>query len=180
MENGSLRKWITVPAAMVLLAAATTVWAEVKVGYVNAARLLEEAPQAQQATQRLKEEFAPREDEMIAAQNELKRLEERLERDGPVMSEAERKRLSLDILARKRELRRMQEDFREDINLRRNDAIGNLQQLIRQAIEEVGRKGKYDLIFYEGIAYANPELDITDIVLEGLRRLDEQARQTSQ
>ncbi len=175
-----MQKWNTVMVATVLLVAATTAWAEVKVGYVNAARLLEESPQALQATQRLKEEFAPREDEMIAAQSELKRLEERLERDGPVMSEAERKRLSLDILARKRELRRMQEDFREDINLRRNDAIGNLQQLIRQAIEEVGRKGKYDLIFYEGIAYANPELDITDIVLEGLRRLDEQARQTSQ
>ncbi len=154
--------------------------AEVKVGYVDAARLLEEAPQAKKATQRLKEEFAPREDEMIAIQNELKQLEERLNRDGAIMSEAERRRISMDILARKRELRRLQEDFREDINLRRNDAIGNLQQLIKQAIEEVGRKGKFDLIFYEGIAYANPELDITDRVLEGLKRLDEQSRKRSE
>ena len=151
--------------------------AEVKVGYVDAARLLEEAPQAQVATQRLKEEFAPREDEMIAIQNELKQLEERLDRDGAIMSESERKRIGLDILARKRELRRLQEDFREDINLRRNDAIGTLQQLIKQAIEDVGREGKYDLIFYEGIAYANPALDITDIVLEGLKKLDAQSAQ---
>ncbi len=149
--------------------------AEVKVGYVDAARLLEEAPQAQVATQHLKEEFAPREDEMIAIQNELKQLQERLDRDGAIMSETERKRIGLDILARKRELRRLQEDFREDINLRRNDAIGSLQQLIKKAIEDVGREGKYDLIFYEGIAYANPALDITDVVLEGLKKLDAQS-----
>lgn len=153
-------------------------FAEVKVGYVDAARLLEEAPQAKLASQRLKEEFAPREDEMIAIQNELKQLEERLNRDAAIMSEAERRRISLDILARKRELRRLQEDFREDINLRRNDAIGDLQQLIKQAIEEVGRKGKFDLIFYEGIAYANPALDITDQVLEGLKRMDERSRRS--
>lgn len=150
--------------------------AEVKVGYVDTARLLDEAPQAQAASQRLKEEFAPREDEMTSIQNELKQMEERLNRDGAIMSEAERKRLGLDILARKRELRRQQEDFREDINLRRNDAIGNLQQLIKQAIETVGREGHYDLIFYEGVAYANPSLDLTDTVLEGLKKLDEQSR----
>ncbi len=167
-------------AVLVVMLFPPLVLAEVKVGYVDAARLLEEAPQAKRATQRLKEEFAPREDEMIAIQNELKQMEERLNRDGAIMSEAERRRISMDILARKRELRRLQEDFREDINLRRNDAIGNLQQLIKQAIEEVGRKGKFDLIFYEGIAYANPELDITDRVLEGLKRLDEQSRKRSE
>ncbi len=167
-------------AVLVVMLLPPLVLAEVKVGYVDAARLLEEAPQAKRATQRLKEEFAPREDEMIAIQNELKQMEERLNRDGAIMSEAERRRISMDILARKRELRRLQEDFREDINLRRNDAIGNLQQLIKQAIEEVGRKGKFDLIFYEGIAYANPELDITDRVLEGLKRLDEQSRKRSE
>lgn len=173
-------KQLLMTAVLVVMLLPPLVLAEVKVGYVDAARLLEEAPQAKRATQRLKEEFAPREDEMIAIQNELKQMEERLNRDGAIMSEAERRRISMDILARKRELRRLQEDFREDINLRRNDAIGNLQQLIKQAIEEVGRKGKFDLIFYEGIAYANPELDITDRVLEGLKRLDEQSRKRSE
>lgn len=149
--------------------------AEVRVGYVDTARLLEEAPQAREASQRLKEEFAPRESEITAIQNELKEMEERLNRDGAVMSETERKRLGLDILARKRELRRLQEDFREDINLRRNDAIGKLQELIKKAIEKVGSEGHYDLIFYDGIAYANPALDITDTVLQGLKKLDEQS-----
>jgi len=155
-------------AGVLILASSVSVAAGLKIGYVDTGRLLEEAPQARAATEQLKREFAPREEEMIVIQNELKALEDRLARDGAVMSESERKRMSVDILAKKREFRRKQEEFREDINLRRNDAIGTLQDQIKQAIEKVGRDGNYDLILYEGIAFANPALDITDIVLKGL------------
>lgn len=144
--------------------------AEPRLGYVDAARLLEEAPQAQQATTRLKEEFAPREEEIALAQEELQQLEETLARDSAVMSESERRKLGLDVLSRKRELRRMQEEFREDVNIRRSDTVGNLQELIKDTIEEVGSEGNYDLIFFEGIAFANPGLDITDKVLQGLKK----------
>ena len=89
------------------------------------------------------------------------------------MSESESKKLSMDVMSRKRELRRKQDEFREDVNLRRNDAIGGLQDLIKKAIEEVGREGQYDLIFYESIAYANEDLDLTNKVLDGLRKMAE-------
>ena len=144
-----------------------------KLGYVDAARLLEEAPQAQAASARLKEEFASREEELTALQAEVKRLEESLDRDAAVMSESESKKLSMDVMSRKRELRRKQDEFREDVNLRRNDAIGGLQDLIKKAIEAVGREGQYDLIFYESIAYANEDLDLTNKVLDGLRKMAE-------
>lgn len=144
--------------------------AELKLGYVDAARLLDEAPQAKEATNRLKDEFASREEEIALAQDRVKRLEEALQRDGAVMSEDERKKQTLDILSRKRELRRMQDEFREDVNIRRNDAIGNLQVLIKQTIEEIGSTQKFDLIFFDGIAYANSALDITDAVLAGLQK----------
>jgi len=144
--------------------------AELKLGYVDAARLLDEAPQAKDATNKLKDEFASREEEISVAQDKVKRLEEALQRDGAVMSEEERKKQTLDILSRKRELRRMQDDFREDVNLRRNEAIGSLQVQIKQMIEEIGTAQKFDLIFFDGIAYANSALDITDQVLAGLKK----------
>ncbi|MCC6206821.1 MAG: OmpH family outer membrane protein [Gammaproteobacteria bacterium] len=144
--------------------------AEMRLGYVDAARLLDEAPQAKDATNRLKDEFASREEEIALAQDKVKRLEEALQRDGAVMSEDERKKQTLDILSRKRELRRMQDEFREDVNIRRNDAIGNLQGLIKHTIEEIGSAQKFDLIFFDGIAYANSGLDITDQVLDGLKK----------
>ena len=86
------------------------------------------------------------------------------------MSDDERKKQTLDLLSRKRDLRRMQDEFREDVNIRRNDAIGNLQVLIKQTIEEIGSTQHFDLIFFDGIAYANSALDITDQVLAGLKK----------
>lgn len=155
-----LLAWLVPPA----------VAADLKLGYVDAIRLLEEAPQARDATQRLQREFASREEEMVRKQDEVRRLEERLERDGPVMSESDRRNQSLDVLSRKRELRRMQEEFREDVNIRRNDALGGLQDLIKETIQEIGSAGGFDLIFFEGIAYANAALDVTEEVLAGLAR----------
>jgi outer membrane protein len=142
--------------------------AEPKLGYVDAARLLEEAPQASAASNQLKQEFASREKEIINAQRELKELEDKLARDGVIMSETEQKKLELDVLSGKRELRRKQEELKEDFNIRRNDEIGKLQKFIKQAIEDVGKEGEFDLIFYEGISFANPKLDITDQVLKRL------------
>ncbi len=144
--------------------------AELKLGYVDAMRLLEDAPQARDATAQLQREFASREDEIAQAQEQVTRMEDRLNRDGAVMSEAERRNMGLDVLSKKRELRRMQEEFREDVNIRRSDALGNLQELIKETIQEVGDAGGYHLIFFEGIAYADASLDITDDVLAGLTR----------
>jgi len=144
--------------------------ASVKIGYVDTARLLEQAPQARSATSQLKEEFAPREDELRQIQKELKQMEDRLARDSAIMSDTERKKIGLDVLARKRAIRRKQDEFREDINFRRNEALGKLQQMIKQAIQDVGKKGHYDLILYDGIAFANPALDITSVVLDMLKK----------
>lgn len=153
--------WAAAPAARA---------ADLKLAYVDAMRLLEEAPQARDATKRLKEEFAPREDEINKMGDQIKKLEDALARDGAVMSETERRNQSLDVTSRKRELRRLQEEFREDVNIRRNDALSGLQDMIKETIQEVGAAGGYDLIFFEGIAYANSKLDITDEILKGLTK----------
>jgi outer membrane protein len=144
--------------------------ADLKLGYVDAARLLDEAPQARDATRKLKEEFAPREEAISRLQDEVKKMEDALARDGAVMSETERRDKGLEIMSKKRDLQRMQEDFREDVNIRRNDALSGLQDLIKDAIQEVGKAGGYDLIFFEGISFANPKLDVTDEVLKGLNK----------
>ena len=117
-----------------------------------------------------------REDELVAEQKELQRLEERLSRDGPIMSEIERRKLERDILSRKRDLRRARDDFREDVNIRRNEEIARLLEVVQEAIEAVGREQKFDLIVYEGIAYASTSIDLTELILERLRKSSKSSR----
>jgi len=156
--------------AMALLAG--TAFAEsYRIGFVNATRVFEESPQYQAARERLETEFSRREKELLSNQKQLKQLEEKLQRDGAVMSESEAKRLERDILSRSRKLKNAQTEFREDLNLRQNEEFKKLRTQIREVIQDVGKSEKIDLIVSDGVVYYSKKIDISDLVLEKLRRL---------
>lgn len=142
--------------------------AEVRVGVVNIAKLMEEAPQAREAQSRIESEFAPREKEVVALQREIRDQEERLGRDGAVMSEAERTKLERDVLGLRRDLNRAQDEFRDDLNIRRNDALSKLQKVMYEATLTLAKEEGYDLILGQGVVYASDKVDITPMVLKKL------------
>ena len=144
--------------------------AETKIGFVNPIKVLENAPQATSARLKLERDFQPRKDEIIAAQKKVQKLEQTLVRDADTMSESARHSLERDIISRKRDLRRVQEEYREDLNLRRNEELTQLQREISKVIKQVAEEGKYDLIVGEAVIYASEAIDITDKVLERLKK----------
>ena len=141
-----------------------------KIAVVNVPRLLEEAPQAKAAMQALQEEFAPRQREMAAQQKELKTKDEKLQRDGAVMAENERRSVENDLRAGQRELQRKQQEYVEDLNLRRNEELGKLQRSLLQEVQAFARTSSYDLVVGDGVLYANESLDITAQVLAALQQ----------
>ena len=148
--------------------------AELKIGVVNAQKVLEQAPQAEAARKRLDGEFAPRDKAVTEMQKELRRDEERLEKDGAVMSEPERSKLEREIVAQKRDFKRKQEEFREDLNGRRNEEFGRLQKLIADVILNVAKSGGYDLVLTDGVLYASDKVDMTDTVLQRLATMEKE------
>lgn len=145
--------------------------AELKVGFVNVARLLEKAPQAAKAKVELEKEFSPRNNRLIADQKDIKSLEEKLIRDGAVMSETERRNLERDIISKKRDIKRAQDEFREDFNLRRNEELTKLQRLVFEAIKGLAVSDKYDLVLHDGVVYASNAVDITESVQARLDKM---------
>ncbi|HEY5604767.1 MAG TPA: OmpH family outer membrane protein [Gammaproteobacteria bacterium] len=143
--------------------------AETKIGFVNAARVLEEAPQADSARQQLEKEFAPRDKEIVAMQNDLKKLEEKLARDGAVMSESEQRKIERDVLAFQRDIKRKKEEFREDLNIRRNEAFERLRKRVFEVIVKIAEDKKFDLIVSDGVVFASKRIDITSDVVEILK-----------
>ena len=144
--------------------------ADYKIGVVNAVGVLEAAPQADVARKKLEKEFATRDRELVAAQKSLKGLEDRMVKDGAIMSETERSRLERDIVNKRRELKRDQDEFREDVNFRRNEEFGKIQRDIVEAIREVAQKAKYDLVLGEGVIFASKAVDITQTVIDHLKK----------
>lgn len=145
--------------------------ADLKLGYVDAVKLFQTAPQAAQAEEMLRKEFSTRETELLEQQKKSVELEDRLRRDSMVMSDAERKKIENELLVIRRDMRRDQDEFREDLNRRRNEEIAKVQEFIKKVIDKIGKEEGFDLIFFEGIAFANSELEITAKVLARLETL---------
>lgn len=144
--------------------------AEVKVGFVNTVKLMEEAPQAKAAISKMEAEFAPREKELVAMQRDIKAAEDKLSRDSAVLGDAERGKLERDLVSQKRDFKRSQDEFREDLNIRRNEELSKLQRRLYDAIVDLAKAEKYDLIVSEGVVYASTSIDITDAVLARLKK----------
>lgn len=157
--------------AVALLCLSTTATAaDIKIGFVNPVKVMDSAKQVESANSRLEQEFAPRQRRIVSAQQEIKKLEERLSRDGAIMSEDEQRRISRDVLSMKRDLKREQDEFREDYNLRRNEELDKLQKKIIEVIQDVAREEAYDFILSDGVVWASERVDITDQVLRRLNR----------
>ena len=157
-----------IAAVLSLAAPASQALAELKVGYVNAVRVIEEAPQGVTALRKLEAEFSQRDKELVALQNKIRQIDDELQKNLPVQKEADRRTREREALTLKRELKRATAEFREDYNQRRNDELAVLQQLVRRAILDIAKQEKYDLVLHEGTVYASDSIDITEKVLKKL------------
>jgi outer membrane protein len=144
--------------------------ADAKVGFVNVAKLLEDAPQAADARVKLEKEFGPRDRDLVVAQREIRQLEDRLVRESSGITAVERSNLELDLRTRRREVKRQQDEFRDELNIRRNQELAALQRLVIEAVQELAKQDGYDLVMTEGVVYASSRVDLTEKVLERLRR----------
>jgi outer membrane protein len=140
--------------------------AELKVGYVQVDKILQEAPQTAESGKKLEKEFSPRSQELDRMAKQIKDLETALDKDGLTITEADRRSKERDVQNIKTEFQRKQRELREDINLRKNEELGSLQDRINKAVQSVAKAENYDLVMYSGVAYAADKIDITDKVLK--------------
>jgi outer membrane protein len=141
--------------------------AETKIGVVNVGRLLQESPQAQAASQALEGEFAGRRRDLENQQKDLKAREDKLQKDGAVMAANERANAEKALRDGQRELARKQNEFLEDLNVRRNEALGQLQRTVLQEVQTYAKGAGLDIVVADAL-YASPSVDITNQVLSAL------------
>lgn len=152
--------------ALVTILSSNAVAAELKVGYVQVDKILQEAPQTAESGKKLEREFSPRSQELDRTQKQIRDIEVSLDKEGVTLSESERRNKERDVSNLKIEFQRKQRELREDINLRKNEELSVLQDRINKAVQTVSETDGYDLVVYGGVAYASKKIDITDKVLK--------------
>jgi outer membrane protein len=162
--------WLVAAVAVAGFVSATAhAQQNLKIGVVNVAALIERSPQAAAVNKKLQDEFGPRQREIAAMQQRLRGQQETFQRDAPVMGEQERLNLERQIRDGERELQRTQNQFLEDLNLRRNEEFGALSREVIQKAQEYARAQKFDVLLAEqSIVYYSTAVDVTDEVLATL------------
>ena len=154
-------------AAALLSGTAAAQSNEFKIGFVSTERLFREAAPAVRALKKLEKEFQPRDQELQKLAKQAKDLQTQLEKEGMTMAESDRRAKEADLARQNRDLQRLQREFREDLNLRKNEELAQVLERANKVIQGIAEKEKYDLILQEAV-YRSPRIDITDKVLKAL------------
>ena len=164
-----MNRFIRYALCAVLLAFSSTVSAiDYKIGFVNTERLFREAAPAKRAQQKLEREFAARDAEIQKLSKQVRDLQAVLDRDGATMSENDRRNKERDLANQSRDLQRAQREFREDLNLRRNEELAGFQERANKVIQQIAEAEKFDLILQDPVVYASQRIDITEKVIKAL------------
>ena len=145
--------------------------ADMKIGVVDVREILENSPKAVAISEKLKNEFQSREDKIRSLSQELQNNADKFERNRAVMSEDEKKKSERDLMSGQRELARLQNEYREDSQLRQREEMQQFVELVKNATATIAKKNKYDLVLHSEIApYAADNIDITKKVLEQINK----------
>ncbi len=154
-------------AALALTAINVEATDPIKIGVVNLERVLREAAPAIKAQKKLEKEFAVREQELQKVSKQIKDLQSSLEKETVTMSESERRTKEQDLARLNLDFQRMQREYREDANLRRNEELASVFERANKAVQEIAATEKFDLILQDAV-YISPRIDITDKVIKAL------------
>lgn len=153
--------------ATLALASAGLLAQELKIGFVNSERVMRESNLAKAAQAKLEAEFGRREKELRDAAAKLQGAAEKLEKEGPLLSETERSRRQRDLVEGERDLQRKRREFQEDAQARRNEELQVVLEKTNKVIKQIFDQEKYDLIVQDAI-HASNRIDITTKVISAL------------
>lgn len=140
---------------------------DLRIGVVDTERILRESAPAIQAEKKIEKEFESRDQEMKKISKQVKEIQNYFEKEGMTLVDAEHRSKERELSNLNSTLQRMQREFREDLNLRKNEELAQVLARANKAIKAIAESEKYDLILQEAV-YRNPKIDITDKVLQYL------------
>lgn len=137
-----------------------------KFGFVNLRQVMSSIPQLSSLNDQLKAEFAQQEQVLQDERKGIQRLEVELSKlsRGEAYTQLESR-----LLAKRREYSRMEDGFRDAYNIRKNEELAKLQQLVGEEITALARAQGYDMIIYDiAVVFVSDRVDLTDAVIQRL------------
>ena len=168
-----MKRVLTVLAALASITFAPAATAELNIAIVDVNEAVSQTQEAKDFLARVQEELAPDQERIRELTAEKSRIEERVERDGEVLSDAERVSLSEEYDRITSDLQYRAESYQKALSRRRNELLRQMGPRVQAALDDLVQLESYDLVVPVGaVIYANPKHDITRKLTE---RLDQKS-----
>ncbi len=142
---------------------------DLKIGYVNGERVLREAEPAKRAAAKLEAEFGRRQKDLNDQSAAFRAQADKLDKDSPTLSEAEKARRQRELIELDRDLQRKQREYQEDLTTRKNEEVNNVSERAQRTIKAIGEAEHFDLIVQDQLVfYVSPRIDLTKKVIDAL------------
>jgi outer membrane protein len=152
-----------------LLFAAGTAAAEMKIAVLDTQRALVESEEAQALLAQAQQELQAEQDQLQALNDEIVALNEQLQKDGEVMSPAEQRRMQKEIEDKQIDLQFLGNKLQKEVNDRRQELLQQMVPKIDVVLKDLIELEGYDMIMERGsLRYVNSKHDITRRVTEKL------------
>jgi len=161
---------------MIVLILPLSLFAQVKVAYVNSERIMKEYSEAIDAQKKLDEINNQWGQELQKMETELQNMQAQLEEQSLLLSEAKRKEKVQEIQSLVERIEKFQDDKWGSNGEYFRTRERNMQPVIKNindVIHQIGEEEKYDYVLdtVQGyILYTKEKYDITDMVLDALEK----------
>ena len=147
-------------------------FAEMKVAVLNYQMALLESDAAKKYAVDAGKKFGPQLNRLKTLESDAKRIQERLMKDGEKMQTSERERLELEFKQKARDFQYQSKELNEAKAIADRDMLQQLKPKLDKAVEEVIKRGNYDLVLERGaVVEVKPQFDITKQVIERMNQL---------
>ncbi len=138
-------------------------------GFINRDRIVREAKAAQGAQDRLRQEFAKREKELVDLDKTFKESVQQYQKETEKLNAADRQDRERKLAELEDKLGEKQRDFENALSVRKNEELQKVFEAADKAIAQIAQTEKLDFVLVDA-AYINPKIDITDKVLQVLNK----------
>jgi outer membrane protein len=139
---------------------------------VNFQEIMGKIPQTAALMQSLEAEFKDEKIIITQLEKDIKYNQEKLKRDGALMSKKEKDDLNVKIQALFTEYQTKGKALQDKASQRQNQETNKIIALVRQAVDSIAVKEKYDLVLsQQAVIYSKPGNSLTDAVVERVSKL---------
>lgn len=149
--------------------ASSSAAAEMKIGYANLMKALNESEAGLKAKEYLKEEKKKLEEALNAKQEELKKMKEEIDKKGGVWNKETLETKEKEFRTKRDEFQKLYMEYDEQLKKKEQEKQGQIIEDLTSVVEEVAKKRGLTYVFERsvgGLIYAPSEADITDEVIK--------------